>query len=177
VVPRELSSEHRFVPLAVDINRDLAVTAFLCRLPPGPRAGQPGLETSQFQRRGGIWAYLGGGAAEFRDYPLAERPQEASQGGYLRALGYGQTCLTEPHRFPWNARYAFHAMLRASAEVHRLKAGTRVLDVPFHGHAVLIWANRRGPTVAALAPDGTCQATIELRGDPFEARRRRIPAR
>jgi hypothetical protein len=112
VVPREFSGEHRFIPLAVDINGDLAVTAFLCRSPRGPRAGQPGLETSEFQRRDGTWAYLGGGAGEFRDYPLAERPQAASQGGYLSALGYGQTCLTKPHRFPWNARHAAHAMLR-----------------------------------------------------------------
>ena len=110
VVPREFNDEHRFIPLAVDINGDLAVTAFLCRLPHGPRAGQPGLETSEFQRRDGTWAYLGGGAGEFGDYPLAERPQAASQGGYLRALGYGdmphraaQVPLERQVRLPWNA--------------------------------------------------------------------------
>jgi hypothetical protein len=52
-----------------------------------------------------------------------------------------------------------------------------MVDVTLHGHAVLIWANRRGPTVAALALDGTRQATVELRRDPFKFRHRRLPRR
>jgi hypothetical protein len=177
VVPRELGDEHRFIPLAVDINGDVAVTAFIRRLRRGALAGRPGLETSEFQQRDGNWVYLGGGAGEFREYPLAERLPAARQHGYLSALSYGQTSLSQPHKFPWNARYVFHAMLQASAEVHRLQAGTRVLDVPFHSHAALIWADRRGPNVVALASDGTQQASMDLSRDPFEVRHRRLPLR
>ncbi len=177
VVPRELGDEHRFIPLAVDINGDVAVTAFIRTLRHGPLAGRPGLETSQFQRRDGTWVYLGGGAGEFRGYPLADRLPATSQHGYLRALGYGQTSLHQPHQFPWSARHAFHALLQASAEVHQLQAGTRVLDVPFHGHNALIWAKRPRPAVAALAADGTPQASMDLSRDPFEVRHRWLSLR
>jgi hypothetical protein len=50
-----------------------------------------------------------------------------------------------------------------------------VFDVPFHGHAVLAWPGRRGPTVIALASDGSQRASTDLRRDPFEAGRRRLP--
>jgi hypothetical protein len=174
MVPRELSDEHRFIPLAVDISGDVAVTALIRMLRHGPLAGRPGLETSQFQQRDGNWAYVGGGVGEFRDYPLAQRPAAAVQGGYLRALAYGQTRLNRPPRFPWTA-FAFHAMVRASAEIHRLQDGTRVLDVPFYGYALLTWANRRGPVVVGLAPDGMRQGSMDLSRDPFEVRHRRLP--
>jgi hypothetical protein len=72
---------------------------------------------------------------------------------------------------------AFHAVLRAAAEAYRLEADTRVPDVPFHGHAVLVWATRRGPTVIALGSDGSRQASLGLSRDPFEVRRRRLPLR
>jgi hypothetical protein len=176
-VPRELDDEHRFIPLGVDINGDVAATAFIRRLPRGAMAGRPGMENSIFQQRDGNWVYLGGGAGHFEDYPLAERFPAAGQGSYLRAVGYGQTYLKEPRRFPWGARYAFDAVLRVSAEVCRLQVGGRVLNVPFHGHAVLIWPGRRGPAVIALASDGTRQASLGLSRDPLEVRHRRVPPR
>ena len=174
-VPRELDDEHRFIPLGVDINGDVAATVFIRRLTRGVMAGRPGLEKSVFQRRDGNWVYLGGGAGPFEEYPLADRLPAAGPGGYLRAIGYGQAYLKEPRRFPWGARYAFHAVLRASAEVHRLQAGDRVLDLPFHGHAVLAWPGQRGPAVIALASDGSQRASMDLRRDPFKAGRRRLP--
>jgi len=177
-VPRELSGQHRLIPLAADIEGNVAVTVFVRRLQHGPLAGMPGIETAQFQRRDGTWAYLGGGAGgPFGDYPLPDRPLAASQHGYLRRLGSGQVCLKVTRRFPWPARYAFHAMLRASAEVHQLHADTRVLDLPCHGYAVLTWANRRGPTVYALARDGIRLASLKLSRDPPELRHRTISPR
>ena len=61
-VPRELSGQHRLIPLAADVEGNVAVTVFVRRLQHGPLAGMPGIETAQFQRRDGTWAYLGGGA-------------------------------------------------------------------------------------------------------------------
>jgi hypothetical protein len=169
-VPRELDGEHHFIPLAVDINGDVAATVFVRQIrPPGLEhaTGLPGVEQASFQQRDGDWVYLGGGESiPFEGYPLAERPPAASQRGHLRRLGSGQTSLEGTHRFPWHARYAFHVMLRASAEVHQLQAGARALDVPFHGYAVLTWANRREPTIIALALDGTRLASMDLSRDP-----------
>jgi hypothetical protein len=177
VVPREFDDEHRLIPLGVDINGDVAATAFAWWLPEGARAGRAGLRTSTFLRADGDWAYLGGGVGEFRAYPLAERPPAALQRSYLRPCGYGQTRRGEPRRFLARARYVSHAVFRAAAEVYWLQIGTRVFDVPFHGHAVLVWAARRGPTVIALGADGSRQASMELRRDPFEVRYRRLPLR
>lgn len=174
-VPRELSAEDRLIPLAADVNDSVAVTMFVRALQWGRLAGMPGIEEAQFQRRDGTWAYLGGGSGgPFDDYPLSDRPPAASQHGHLRHLGGGEVCLKGARRFPWPDRHAFHVMLQASAEVHQLQAGTRVLDVPFHGYAVLTWVNRRGPTVVALAQDGTRLASMALSKDPFGLRHNRI---
>jgi hypothetical protein len=56
------SGGYRFITGAADINADPAVTAFIRRLRHGVLAGAPGLETSRFQRRDGIRAWLGGGS-------------------------------------------------------------------------------------------------------------------
>ena len=178
MVPRELSGEQRLIPLSVDVNSDVAVTVFVRGLRRGPLARTPGIEEAQFQRRDGTWAYLGGGASgPFDDYPLSDRPPAASQQGYLRAHGFGQVSLKGARRFPWPDRYACDATLRASAEVHQLQAGTPVLSVPFHGYTVLTWVNRRGPTVHALAGDGTRLGSMDLSRDPFEPPGRRARAR
>ena len=69
-VARELDDEHGFIPIGVDVNGDVAATAFIRRLLRGAPAGRSGLETSEFQRRDSTWAYLGGGAGHFEEYPL-----------------------------------------------------------------------------------------------------------
>jgi hypothetical protein len=174
---RELDDQHRLIPLGVDINGDVAATAFAWWLPAGAQAGRTVLRTSIFHQVGGDWAYLGGGVGEFRAYPLAERLPAGLQRSYLRPCGYGQTRRDQPRRFLSRATYVCHAVLRAAAEVYWLQAGTRVLDMPFHGHAVLVWATRRGPTVVALGADGSRQARMDLRRDPFEVRYRPLPFR
>jgi len=140
------------------------------RSPVGPACAQP-----DFQRADGDWAYLGGSVGEFRADPLAERLPATMQRNYLRPCDYCQKRRETPGRLLVRARYVCHAVFRAAAEVYWLQVGTRVPDVPFHGHAVLVWATRRGPTVVALGADGTRQASMELRRDPFEVRYRRLP--
>jgi hypothetical protein len=174
-VSRELDDEHCFIPLGLSIDGDVAVTAFVRRLPAGSLAGGPGLQVSKFHQRDGNWEHLGGKVSDFRGYPLAERPRAAEQGSYLRAISYGETRRSEPSRFPWGAGYVFHIVLRAAAEVYWLQVGAQVLDVPFHGHAVLAWASRRAPAVIAIGPDGSRLARMKLSRDPFEIRYRQLP--
>jgi hypothetical protein len=176
-VPKELDDEHRFIPLGVDINEDVAATAFLRWLPSGTPAGGPSLQTSEFHQRDGNWVYLGGGVAHFREYPLADRRPAARQRSYLRVSSYGQTCRDEPHRFGWGARYVRHAVLKAAAEVLWLQVGAQLRDVPFHGYALVVWATRRGPSVIALAADGSPLASLQPSRDPFEIRHRQLPPR
>jgi len=66
-------------------------------------------------------------------------------------------------------------VLRAAAEVFWLQVGAQVLDVPFHGQAVLAWATRRGPAVIAIGADGSRLASMKLSRDPFEIRYRQLP--
>lgn len=141
-------------------------------------AGTPGIEQAQFQRRAGTWAYLAGGTrGPFDGYPLSDRPPAASQHGYLRHLAAVRCASKGTHRASWPGRRAFHAMFRASAEVHQLLVGGRVLDVPCHGDAVLTWVNRRMPAVCALARNGTRLVSLDPGKDPLGLRHRRFTGR
>ena len=63
---------------------------------------------------------------------------------------------------PWGAKWVNEARLRASAEVARVRVGKRILDVPEHGHVVVVWGARRGPVVEALATDGSVLDAMDL---------------
>lgn len=175
MVPTELDDEHPFIPVGLGVDGDAAVTAFLRRRPAGPQAGQPGLQVSNFLQRDADWEYLGGQVSNFRQYPLTERLPAAALHSFLRPASYGQTRRSQSGGLPWGARYVFHVVLRAAAEVYLLQVGDQVLTVPFHGHAVLAWQGRRAPTVVAIGADGSRLAGMKLSRDPFEVRYRELP--
>ncbi len=149
-VPRELDDEHRFTPIGVDVNGDVTATAFVRWLPRGALAGGPAWRHRSFSSGtapGCTRAAESAILSSARSLTASRLRASAA----TCAQGDGQTSLNEPHRFPWGARYAFHAALHAAAEAYQLQAATRVPDVPFHGHAELVWATRRGPAVIASA--------------------------
>lgn len=63
-VPRELDDEHRIIPLGVDIDQNVAVTAFLCWLAQeqGP---VPGLQILAFRQDQGQWEPTGAASGPF----------------------------------------------------------------------------------------------------------------
>jgi hypothetical protein len=166
-VPRRLDEAHRFIPLSLATDGDVAAIAFLRRLP----AGHSGIETWILQRRG-QWCPLGGGATTLRAYPLTDRLAAAEQGGYLGQLSSGFVTRKPAGRFPWGSRRVFHAQFRAAAEVDKLQTGNRLLTVPFHGYTVIVWRGRRAPAVTAVAADGSQLASLNPNLDHFRLRTR-----
>jgi len=71
-VSRELDDENRIIPLAFDIDHDMAVTAFLCWLleDEGP---MPGLEMVTAFRDHGAWVAVGSSAGPASE-PAPARP-------------------------------------------------------------------------------------------------------
>jgi hypothetical protein len=54
-VPRALEATHRFIPLSLDTDGDVAAIVFVRRLRGAILAGPPGMETWILQRRGAQW--------------------------------------------------------------------------------------------------------------------------
>ncbi|MBX6769484.1 MAG: hypothetical protein IRY90_20425, partial [Actinomadura rubrobrunea] len=86
----------------------------------------------------------------------------AAGGGHLIRYATGRTVRNANRLFPWGAKWVNQAKLRASSEVAQIRVGTRLLDVPAHGHVVVVWTARRDPVVEALAHDGTVLQTVDL---------------
>ncbi|MCQ0014864.1 hypothetical protein [Actinomadura madurae] len=89
-------------------------------------------------------------------------------GRHLLKYGSGRTVRNSNRLLPWGAKWVNEARLRASAEVVRVRVGKRILDVPEHGHVVVVWGARRGPVVEALAADGSVLDALDL-DRPFVA--------
>jgi hypothetical protein len=140
-----------FVPLCIDTEGDIAVVTFL-------RSGVNGafpafIEGWTFHRRDGEWLELGGGGGSAPEQPL-ERRSAAELGGHLIRYGTGKTVRNSNRILPWGAKWVSQARLWAAAEVTDLRVGDRLINVPPHGHAVVIWGTRRAPVVEALGADG-----------------------
>ncbi|GAA5023041.1 hypothetical protein GCM10023317_67570 [Actinopolymorpha pittospori] len=122
----------------------------------------PSVRLCLLQRHGDDWHYLGGGGGPTEDYPLAARRCAAElDGRYLRGQCFGHPASNVPRWLSWHAPTHF-ADLQAAAEVDVVRAGTRTIDVPFHGHVAVIMATRHKPLVEALAADGTPLQTVDL---------------
>ncbi len=60
-------------------------------------------------------------------------------GRHLLKYGSGRTVRNSNRLLPWGAKFVHEARLRVSVEVARVRVGNRILDVPEHGHVVVVW--------------------------------------
>ncbi|MCZ2803888.1 hypothetical protein O2W18_02090 [Modestobacter sp. VKM Ac-2983] len=162
--PPRLSRRRRFVPLAVDVEGDVACTLFARR-----SVGHVAAETWALARRGQEWAVLGGGGSSLDEEDLTDRPGAAALGGHLIRTGGGSTLRNAGRSMPWGARHVSQAVLRASSAVDRVVVSGREIPVPRHGHLVVVWGGKQPPTAEALTSDG--RQLVTLRVD----RRTRLP--
>jgi hypothetical protein len=159
--PAAFDEERGFLPLGLDMDGDVAVVTFLCRQG-GPSSGASAfIEGWTFHRRDGEWRELGGAGGVAPAEPLTRR-SAGELGRHLEKYGSGRTVRNANRLLPWGAKWVNEVRLRASAEVARIRVGTRLLDVPAHGHAVVVWGARRGPVVEALAADGSVLDSLDL---------------
>ncbi|MQY08307.1 hypothetical protein [Actinomadura macrotermitis] len=147
-------------PLALDVDGDIAVVTLLVA-EDGGLPDEMSVEGYTFHRRNGEWMALGGGGGSAPADPLTRRPA-AELGRHLRRYGGGRTVRNGDRLLPWGAKYVSQARLRAAAEVVRLRVGKRLLDVPEHGHAAVVWGARRGPVIEALDAEGAVLDKIDL---------------
>ena len=155
--PLRLSRRRRFAALAVDVDDDVACTLFVVR---GP--GHFRFEDHVLVRRDGRWRVLGGGGSGSDTDGLADRPPAAALGRWATAHGAGSVTLDERRWLPWGARYVRYATLRASAEVHAVGIGPRVLAVPRHGHLVVVWSTPRPPVAELRDAAGRALGRLQL---------------
>jgi hypothetical protein len=144
-----LSRRVRHLPLAVDRDGDVAATLFLRR----GVSGIPLLESHVLERTAGGWRSLGGGGGP-ADEVLEARPRLAVLGA--PAVSHGSGGVARPGRglVPWIGNgWISYAELNLAAEVAVLRAGSRVLPIPAHGCAIVVWT-RTAPRVTALDADG-----------------------
>ncbi|WP_285696682.1 hypothetical protein [Actinomadura sp. NBRC 104412] len=156
-----LDDGQEFVPLCLDVDGDIAVVTFLRRQGDLTRSVPPFIEGWTFHRRDGEWLELGGAGGAAPDQPLARR-SAAELGGPLLRYGTGKTVRNANRLLPWGAKWVSQARLWVASEVAALRVGSRLLKVPAHGHAVVVWGARRAPVVEALSEDGTVLGTLDL---------------
>lgn len=139
-----LSRRRRHAALAVDRDGDVAATLFLRR----GVSGEPWLDAHALDRTGGEWRILGGGSGNAGDVAHGPRPSIRELGALGVSLGGGATVRNAGRRLPWGARWVRWAELRAAREVERLVVGDRVMRVPEHGVALVVWRSRPPRVVA-----------------------------
>lgn len=170
---RRLSRRRRFAAMSVDVDGDVAVTAFVRR-----GVGCVWIEIHVLALREAGWVVLGGGGHSDRDdhclddrpVRLANVPWPASTAGsdassaLIAAEGAGGD-LDEggrTGRWPRSGRWISHATVLGSADVQVLTVADRRLTVPWHGRQEVVWIGRRRPRVTALDADDQPVGTVLL---------------
>ena len=141
-----VSRRVRFLPLAVDRDDDVAATLFLRR---GVSASV--LEVHTLELGGSDWQLLGGsGGGGWGNGEAPTRPRLAELGGLAQVWGRGGSARKAGGRLtPGRAHWVGWAKLRLARDVAALRADSRVLPVPDHGFAIVVW-RRQPPHVTGL---------------------------
>lgn len=153
-----LTRRRRWIPIAVDVDGDVAAAAFLRRGVSGGGCH----DLWALERRDGDWELIGGSGGDGYPPELPDRPPAAELGAFARLDGSGWTRRDDGRLTPWGAQGVSTASLTVSAEVAHLRVDDRDVSVPRHGIAVVVWGTRRPPAVVALASDGTPLTQIPL---------------
>lgn len=156
--PTRLSRRRRFVPLAVDVEDDVAVTAFMRR-----SVGCHELDLHFLQRRYGQWHLLGGGGGSDDLDELARTWSKDQRGHFGEVNGGGWIDLNADRRMPWGQRPAQSAWLDLASEVAAVELNGRTLAVPWHHHVAVLWRGQGVPHAVLKAADGSPLARLRLR--------------
>ncbi|MGO0576452.1 hypothetical protein [Ornithinimicrobium panacihumi] len=154
-----LSRRRRYVPMAVDVSDDIAVTMFARR-----SVGCNVEETYILVRRGNEWTMLGGGGGPLDDDALDYRPAVLPSGPsahsehnarVVRTEGAGGVLDSGARRlWPGRGRWINYCIVRVNAEVAHVVVEGRHIAVPWHGRCVVGWVGQRPKEVVVLAQDG-----------------------
>lgn len=172
--PCRFSRRTRFLPVAVDVDGDLAVTMFARR----GIHGAVWRDTHTLVRRGTGWQLLGGGSGS-TDGLLQDRSTSVTGGRWI-ATGGGSTNRDASRAFPFPPpRFVRYLTARVGADVHVVEiAGRRRIAVPWHGTVCVVWGARRPPRVALLDAHGNKLEQVDIAAcAPARRRARNLPRR
>jgi hypothetical protein len=156
-----LTRRHRFLPVAVDVADDIAVTVFLRRAHGGAE-----WQFHLLSRTSGGWQMLGGGGWGFDDLGVLTHTMGADElgGGPAQAGGGGSVWVSRANRPPSGARWLHYALIKTTAEVRNVTvAADRSIDRPAHGHIAVVWKDDPETTAAIVGQDGQVLCTVDLR--------------
>lgn len=166
-----LSRRRRYVPMAVDVSDDIAVTMFARR-----SVGCNVEEIYVLARRGNEWTMLGGGGGPLDDDALDYRPAVVLSGPRAHPEANARVVTTEGaggvldsgarRLWPGRGRWINYCVVRVNAEVAHLVVDERDIPVPWHGRCVVGWSGRRPEGVVVLAHDGRHLEQIALMPAP-----------
>lgn len=155
--PVSLSRRRRFAPLAVDVDGDVAAARFVRR---GVACYWDETHILRYDGRT-RWRYTGGGGSSVGELWSAgafQQERAALAPGEIRSEG-GSSVHDHAHRPAWIRA----AELLVGGEVATVVVdGRRRLQVPDHGHLVVVWSARRPPTVSARDPADRELSSIRL---------------
>lgn len=160
--PVRLSRRHRFAPVAVDVDGDVAATRFVRR-----GVGCFWDETHLLTRDGSGWRLLGGGGAASDGSWSTEEFEKAR--GRLSAGQVEVECgpAVRHDAGPSHGRWIRATQLLAGAGVAVVVVDDRRrLTVPYHGRLVVVWASPQPPKLFALDAAGRKLANVALRSGP-----------
>lgn len=171
-IARQLDDNNLVIPLAVDIDGDVAMATLLTWTEQNS-GWEPGLCNARLVKRKDDWflATRSGGAAP-RDYPLANRQPADPPGLHIRVYEAGAQNGSSGGK-SW-----LMAAIHVTAEVETLRIGSRHRAVPFHGYLPVVVRNSAEAVIAAVGSDGSVLETIDLRRDPsdlYRELRHRVP--
>lgn len=154
-MPFRLTRRRRFIPVAFDVNGDVAATLFLRR----GVSGNPWLEAWALERRDGDWTILGGGSGDAYDNVF--EPRESINELFV-SYGSGWTARSAGRFLP-GSKGISHAEVRLGPPVAALRVADRTIKVQSHGVAIVVWSTRRRPAIMALTSAGEPLGEISLR--------------
>ena len=154
-IPFKLTRRRRFIPVAFDVDGEVAATLFLRR----GVSGNPWLEAWSLERRNGEWEVRGGGSGD--GYDELFEPRESIEGLFV-SCGSGWTS-RGLGRFLPSSRGVSHAEMRLGPQVAALRVRRRTIAIPSHGMAIVVWSTRRPPAITALSSTGESLGEIPVR--------------
>jgi hypothetical protein len=150
--PLRLSRRRRFIPLAVDVDDDVAATVFLRR-----GAGADSLEGHLLTRENGTWHLHGGGGGSESLDELVYPRSVTDLGGYGRVNG-GAGVLVKANPRIW----LDYAWLELVPDVVTVVVDRRTIAVPWHHHAAVVRRNGRLQRATLIGADGETLGRLSL---------------
>ena len=154
-----LTRRRRFLPVAVDVDDDIAVTVFLRRAHGGAE-----WENHTLSRTVDGWRLLGGGGSGPDDLDVLTHVITADElGGPVRADSAGASAIGTSSRPLSGARWVRYSIITTTEDVRGVVVpGGRVVDRPAHGYIAVVWRDDARLPVTIVGHDGQSLCDLEL---------------